>query len=248
MLRVQKDHSLYDMLAWLEWQVWRQKMLRKPGFAARKAAAVQEKINSIIPSKVHNLFTQGMRKLTDALMHGSAYFHSLPPGPLSLEQREDKVRNTIKKAAYAAAAEGGATGAGGFVLALADFPALLAIKIKMLYSITAQYGYDAHKAEERLFMLRIFQVAFSAGIYKPENLNMLEAWTPTHSLADPFAGFDGKAFQLQYRDFIDLMKLAQLIPLAGAPVGVLANNYLVYTLGQAAMMAYRMRYFRQWEQ
>ncbi len=239
----QTDTSLYDQLAWLEWYIWRQKMLKKPGKAARKAAVLQEKINKIIPSRVHKLFTTAIQKFTGALLDGSAYFHPLPPAGLSLQEREEKVRKLVQTAAYTAAAEGGATGAGGIFLGLADFPALLAIKIKMLYTIAAHYGYDAHKPEERLFMLRIFQLAFSAGIYKPANLQALEAWKPQLLPSDPFADFDWKAFQIQYRDFIDLMKLAQLIPLAGAPVGVLANNYLVFTLGQAAMMAYRMRYF-----
>lgn len=242
----QYQASLYEYLAWIEWQIWRQKQLKQPGFAATRAAKLQEKINKIIPNKVHQLFTEAIKKLTSALMDGSKYFHPIPSAKLTLEEREEKIKKVIQRAAYTAAAEGGATGAGGIILGLADFPALLAIKIKMLYTITALYGYDAHHPQERLFMLRIFQMAFSARIYKQQNLKQLEDWTAeAYNENDVFAGFDWKAFQIQYRDFIDLMKLAQLIPLAGAPVGVLANNYLVFTLGQAAMMAYRMRYFKQ---
>jgi len=239
------EHSLYDMMAWLEWLYWRSSLHKKPKALASKAAWLQEKINKIIPEKVHEVVTAAIKKLTHMLLDGSGFFQPIPPAYLSLEEKEQKVRSIIRKAALTAAAEGGATGAGGILLGMVDFPALMAIKVKMLYSICANYGYDAHKPEERMFMLRIFQLAFSAKIYLQHNLAALEGWPSNMPANDPFSTFDWKSFQIQYRDFIDLMKLAQLIPLAGAPVGVLANNYLVYTLGQYAMMAYRMRYFRE---
>ena len=55
--------------------------------------------------------------------------------------------------------------------------------------------------------------------------------------------FDWRKFQQEYRDYIDLAKLAQLVPVIGAPVGVVANNLLVRKLGRTAMNAYRMRWF-----
>jgi hypothetical protein len=56
-------------------------------------------------------------------------------------------------------------------------------------------------------------------------------------------GFDWRTFQQEYRDYIDLAKMAQLIPIIGAPVGVIVNNNLIRKLGHTAKMAYRMRYF-----
>ena len=35
--------------------------------------------------------------------------------------------------------------------------------------------------------------------------------------------------------------MAQLVPLIGAPVGVIANYHLVKNMGETAMNAYRMR-------
>ena len=46
---------------------------------------------------------------------------------------------------------------------------------------------------------------------------------------------------MQYRDHIDLAKLAQLLPVVGAPVGAIVNWRLVESLGHTAVMAYRMR-------
>jgi hypothetical protein len=39
--------------------------------------------------------------------------------------------------------------------------------------------------------------------------------------------------------------MAQLIPVIGAPVGVIVNNRLLKKLGKTAMMAYRMRRFEK---
>lgn len=47
--------------------------------------------------------------------------------------------------------------------------------------------------------------------------------------------------QQQYRDYIDLVKMAQLVPVMGAPVGVIVNYRLIRKLGNTAMNAYRMR-------
>jgi len=48
-------------------------------------------------------------------------------------------------------------------------------------------------------------------------------------------------FQLVYIDYIDIAKMAQLIPAIGAPVGIVVNNKLIKKLGVTAMNAYRMR-------
>ena len=53
--------------------------------------------------------------------------------------------------------------------------------------------------------------------------------------------FDWRNFQQEYRDYIDLAKMAQLIPVIGAPVGVIVNNRLIKKLGETAVNAYRMR-------
>ena len=39
--------------------------------------------------------------------------------------------------------------------------------------------------------------------------------------------FDWRNFQQEYRDYIDLAKMAQLIPVIGAPVGIVVNNRLI---------------------
>ena len=55
--------------------------------------------------------------------------------------------------------------------------------------------------------------------------------------------FDWRRFQQEYRDYIDLAKMAQMLPLIGAPVGMIVNYRLLDRLGETAMNAYRMRWF-----
>ena len=56
-------------------------------------------------------------------------------------------------------------------------------------------------------------------------------------------GVDWRKFQQEYRDYIDLAKMAQMIPLIGAPVGAVVNYRLLDKLGETAIEAYRMRWF-----
>jgi hypothetical protein len=53
--------------------------------------------------------------------------------------------------------------------------------------------------------------------------------------------FDWRIFQQEYRDYIDLAKMAQLIPVIGAVVGAIVNYKLINKLGETAINCYRMR-------
>ena len=64
------------------------------------------------------------------------------------------------------------------------------------------------------------------------------------ALPEDINQFDWRNFQQEYRDYIDLAKMAQLVPVIGAPVGILANYQLISKLGETAMNAYRMRLLR----
>ena len=65
------------------------------------------------------------------------------------------------------------------------------------------------------------------------------------NLPEDINQFDWRNFQQEYRDYIDLAKMAQLVPVIGAPVGVLVNYRLIKKLGITAMNAYRMRLMDQ---
>ncbi len=61
------------------------------------------------------------------------------------------------------------------------------------------------------------------------------------SLSHDSDEIDWQTFQQEYRDYLDIAKLLQLVPVVGAPVGLIVNYRLLRRLGWFAMNAYRMR-------
>ena len=164
----------------------------------------------------------------------------------SLAARELRARAMIRRYRTTAGVEGGLAGAGGFVLAAVDFPALMAIKVRMLGDIVGAYGWGARSDDdsgrERLFLLHIFHLAFASAQRRPEALAELERWIAGTDQPEAITEYDWRRFQIEYRDYIDLAKMAQLIPVVGAPIGAVVNWRLVDRLGETAMMACRMRW------
>src|SRR5699024_2264262 len=138
----------------------------------------------------------------------------------------------------AAVIEGAGTGAGGIGRGLDDFPLLVSSKIKFLVDAATIYGVNRDVYEERLCLLHVLQVAFSSDKKTKETLYIIDNWeTEKEKLLD----MDWRVFQQEYRDYIDLIKLLQLIPGFGAIVGAYANHNLLDTLGETAMNVYRSR-------
>ena len=164
----------------------------------------------------------------------------LPLHGLTLDERRAKAAAAISGWKAAASVEGGVTGLGGFLAAAADFPLLMSFKIKLLFEIAAIFGHDGTELDERLYILHIFELAFSDVEHRVKVLEAMDDWDARAHPAD-LKGFDWRSFQQQYRDHIDLAKLAQLLPVVGAPVGAIVNWRLVERLGHTAVMAYRMR-------
>lgn len=228
-----------------ELEFWKFKTLQKPSLFGKATDKIQKKINSIIPDKAHNAITTAIKQMVKAVLFGSTFTTAKPVLNLTLMHREALIKQKIETYKKTGAAEGGITGAGGFLMSLADFPLLLGIKMKMLFDIAATYGYDVKDYRERLYILHIFQLAFSS---KEESKNVylkMQDWDDkAHKLPANIDEFDWLTFQQQYRDYIDLAKLAQMIPFIGAAVGAVANYKLIDKLGKTAIMSYRMRYFK----
>lgn len=233
----------YELKVLREVSLWQKAMLQNPGYFNRFAKKLQDKINRIIPEKVHRAITTSIKQMVRAVLFGSKITTASTKTEGSLELRESVVQEKIRFYKHTAAAEGGITGAGGILLGLADFPLLLGIKIKLLFEIAAIYGFDANDYRERLFILYIFQLAFSSGQRRKEIFLKLQDWENiNHHLPEDINEFDWRTFQQEYRDYIDLAKMAQLVPVIGAPVGAVVNYRLITKLGKTAMNAYRIRW------
>ena len=231
--------TAHDRIARAELAAWRETVLRPPSALQKAAKGLQTRINNIIPEKVHQAVTAVIEQMTRGILIGSDFVTPPPRAGLSLADREALVRKAITGYRNVASAEGGVAGAGGFLLAAADFPALIAIKIKLLFEIAALYGHDGADWRERLYILSIFQLAFSSADHRKA---VYEAMISPDQPTSP-EDFDWRKFQQEYRDYIDLAKMAQLLPLVGAPVGAIVNWRLVEQLGETAINAYRLRWF-----
>lgn len=236
--------TAYETIIQKELASWKRKMLKEPGFFNDISKKIQNKINDYIPEKVHTAITATMKQMIKAVLFGSKITTGQRSFYTSVEERELAVREKIKNYRNTAVVEGGITGAGGILLGLADFPILLTIKIKLLFEIAALYGFDVKDYRERVFILYIFQLAFSSDAYRRKVFLEMQHWDEkAKQLPGDINEFNWRHLQQEYRDYIDLAKMAQLIPVIGAPVGAIANYQLVKKLGTTAMNAYRMRWF-----
>jgi hypothetical protein len=235
---------LYEEQAQKELKSWQKNMMRSPSLLDKLSKKMQVKMNSYIPEKVHKAITATIKQMVRGVLFGAGYITKEQPSSTSLLDVEEQVLRRIQFYKNAAAAEGGVTGAGGILLGLVDFPVLLGMKIKLLFDIAALYGYDVKDYKERLFLLHIFQLAFSSQQHRRLVYDQIIDWdNRKQSLPDDINQFEWRQFQQEYRDYIDLAKMAQLIPGIGAVVGIVVNYRLIKKLGSTAMNAYRMRYF-----
>lgn len=223
--------------------LWQRKMTKKPSLTSRMAKGVQRKLNDIIPEKVHKVITTAIKNMVQAVLKGSEYISKEPASHIkTLEEREKLI---IEKAGFykkAAATSGAGTGAGGLLLGLADFPLLLSLKMKFLFDAAGLYGYDARDFRERLYILHLFELAFSSQQRRTEVYYKILNWDEKISeIPRGMEQFDWRSFQQEYRDYIDLAKMMQLVPVIGAFVGAYANYQLMDKLAETTMNGYRLR-------
>ena len=232
----------YNQQALLELAAWQKKMQRPPSLLNNLSKKIQTKINTWIPEKVHKAITVTIKQMIRGVLFGAKLTTAAPLINTRLQEREEAVQKKIDWYRNTAAVEGGITGAGGILLGLADFPLLLGIKIKLLFEIATLYGMDVTDYKERVYLLHIFELAFSSQAHRKNVYLKMTSWQEKkQQLPEDINQFDWRNFQQEYRDYIDLAKMAQLVPIIGAPVGVLANYQLIKKLGITAINAYRMR-------
>ena len=235
--------TAYEEKAYLLLNDWRQKMQKKPSLTNRIAKRIQNKINNIIPEKVHKIITVTIEKMVKAVLFGARYTTT---GKLandaSFQLRESYIKQQINIYQKTATIEGAITGAGGILMGFAEFPILIGIKMKLLFNIAALYGFNVKDYKERLYILYIFQLTYSSQQRRNDIYDLLQNWEGYSILLPANADeFDWRTLQQEYRDYIDIAKMAQLIPVIGAAVGAIANYHLIAQLGETAMNCYRMR-------
>ncbi|TWI56224.1 EcsC family protein [Halalkalibacter nanhaiisediminis] len=226
---------------------WKRRLMKRPSMTGRYTKGIQAKMNKMVPEKIHTVVTASIKNMVHATLVGSEYtLQKQPEQALSLKEREEKVRSLTSTYKRTAALEGAGTGAGGILLGMVDFPLLLSIKMKYLFDTASAYGYDVRDYRERLFVLLLFQLAFAREDKREGLIYRIENWEEERlrlpEKEEYLNHVDWKEFQLDYRDYIDLAKMFQLIPGFGAIVGAVANYRFLDVLSETAMNGYRIRW------
>jgi uncharacterized protein (DUF697 family) len=221
---------------------WQREMQKGSSLVGRLTRKLQQKVNKVIPEKVHQVITTAFKHTINAVLTGAEFISGKPYADADLQMREIRVMERINTYKNTSAAEGAITGAGGILLGLADFPLWLTLKMKLLFDMATLYGHDVSDYKERLYILYVFQLAFSSADYRKGIYKKLADWENYSKTLPPFDEFDWRSFQQEYRDYIDLAKMLQLIPGVGAFVGAYVNHKLTDQLGKTAMNAFRMRW------
>ncbi|WP_160670113.1 EcsC family protein [Clostridium sp. C8-1-8] len=238
-MRHYKDHVRAEL------KQWKSKVNKKPSVIDKLTKGSQKKINSILPDKYHTIMTEAIKNISKAVISGSEFITKKTYSDMSFFDREELVRKKLETYKTTAMIEGAGTGAGGFLVGLADFPLLLTIKFKFLFDVASVYGFDVKDYKERLFILHVFQLAFSSQEHINKTFSEIENWDSySETLPEDINKFDWQTFQQEYRDYIDLAKLLQMLPAVGAFVGAYVNSKLLDKLGETAMNCYRMRLLR----
>ncbi|UQZ86592.1 EcsC protein family protein [Paenibacillus konkukensis] len=242
--------SIYEQQTARALKRWELELLKPPGFLEKASKAVSTRINQVIPDKVHQTITAAVKGIVQTALFSIEYMPKNPPlAGLSLALRDHKAEELLGFYKKLAAAEGAGTGAGGILLGLADFPILIGIKMKFLFELAHVYGHSTRDYRERLFVLHLFQLAFSSPYKKPELLRKIALWPETKRSLPPAESYarhiDWQELQQEYRDTIDFRKMLQLVPGIGAVVGAWANYGLLEELGRTAMNGYRMRWLQE---
>lgn len=232
----------YELMARKELAAWERKIYKKSRIVSRYMKSMQKKINDKIPKRIHEMITLSVKQMVKAVLIGSEYTTKPLLVDASLEERERLVKEKLKMYQRMASLEGAGTGAGGFLLGAADFPLLLSIKIKFLFEVASLYGFQTNDQRERVYLLLLFQLAYSSDEKKIAVYEKVKYWDETNAQMQADS-FDWQTWQQDYRDHIDLVKLFQLLPGIGAFVGAWANFKLLDELGETAIQGYRLRIF-----
>lgn len=236
----------YEMIVRAELSAWERRLVPDPGWLERASRAFGARVNGLMPEKMTAALTATVRTIVRTALFGAEYTPKRDVRrAASLEEADREAREVLSLYRKIAAAEGAGTGAGGLLLNAADFPALIAIKMKCLFELAHVYGYPTAAFSERIFLLHVFQLAFSAGDVRLRMWDRIKHWDVEKlqwaSDKDFYAELDWEKFQTEYRDSIDFRKLLQMVPGIGAVAGAWANYTILEDLGAAAMNSYRVR-------
>jgi len=230
--------NIYQETVAKELAKWEAKMLKPPGAYGRISKDAQSRFQNLMPKKIQQAITLAVKTLIETVLGASSFFTktAMADNP-SLAEGDFMVEKAFNNYHKTAIVQGVGFGLGGILINLADLPALMTIKTKFLFDCAKLYGFDVDEKSERVFMLYVFQLAFCSDERRLELYPIIKEWDKYGK----YQQLDWERLQLEYRDYMDLAKMLQVLPVVGALAGGAANHSLMSKLKVTAMNCYRMR-------
>ncbi|NLT95565.1 MAG: EcsC family protein [Clostridia bacterium] len=223
-----------------ELALWEKQMLKSTGIIEGISRNIQKKIDSYIPPKIHASISKTMEIAVKSILAG---INLLPfdnskltwARYATLAQKDREVSKIIRRYKKLAAATGAGTGMGGILSLAIDYPALISLELKMLQEIARTFGYDIREKRERIYLLKVFMLAFS------KNQCRKKTYLEVLNFDNIALDIDWQTLYFEYKETVDFKKMLQIIPGFGAVIGAWANYGLIDVLGETARNCYRMR-------
>jgi hypothetical protein len=234
----------------IEIEAWEHRFLKPPGYFEQASKKLSNKINTWIPKKVHQTITTTVKMIIRSALFGVEYSpkRSVNAG-IDLEMADQQAEELIKRYQKIAVAEGAGTGAGGIMLSVVDFPALIAIKMRFLFELAHVYGFSTKTFSERIFILQLFQLNYANLTKRPIIYAEIQQWSEMQKSwkneKEFYQQMDWEQFQKDYRDALDFRKMLQILPGIGAIAGAWANYGILQEISETAKNGYRLRHLFQ---
>ena len=233
--------NLYERQIERELRQWHDDIVKSAGFIERASAGIQKKAQQMMPRKAQDAITAAVGGMVRTMLQGAELLSIREDTEgLGLAEREYLVLRSFQGYRAAATAQGVGFGMGGILLGMADLPVLMSIKIKFMFDAAKLYGYNPEDPDERLYLLYVFQLAFSSREHRLSIFRRLERWDD-----EPHPAMDWERFQVEYRDYLDIAKMLQLLPVVGGVVGGTTNHKLMNRLRENLMNCYRIRILKR---
>ena len=147
----------------------------------------------------------------------------------------------IKQGRGMAFLEGGALGALG--IGLPDIPIFIGLLLQGIYKTALSYGFDYLLYPEKIYMLKLIQVAFAEGEERERLNQSLDAYGRSIGSINWFGSLESEIKQTSkaLSDNLLLAKFVQGLPIVGASGAIF--NYSAYSkVSKLAAIKYKKRY------
>jgi uncharacterized protein (DUF697 family) len=245
--------STYEQAVKMQLRKFERSLLKSSGLQ-RWSKQWQQKFDGLIPQKIHQSLAKAVETGVKSFLQGlnllqpKQWVHQeVVTEDDDLKARTEEARRVIQAYRRIASLEGAGTGFGGIVASTIDFPALISIKLKMLQELLLIFGHRLESFEERLYLIKLFELRFSGQKARQRLWTEIKQWETQRDNTEweSWESFDWEEFYMEYKQSIELRKLLQILPGVGAVVGAWANYTFLDDLGETAVRCLQLRYLQQ---